>query len=86
MPGGSEIVIHYPQPYVVANEFENSRIFSGGPARCGVIDCGGAGLRVLIVVGAPVTPRRRPVPSGGGVAHPPIGPASRSAHDGVTFR
>jgi hypothetical protein len=41
-PGGREIVIHDPQPYVVANEFENSRILSGAPARCGVIDCGGS--------------------------------------------
>jgi hypothetical protein len=41
-PGMKEIVIHDPQPFVVANEFENSRIFSGSPARCDVIDCGGA--------------------------------------------
>lgn len=41
-PGGREIVIHDPQPYVVANEFENSRIFSGSPVRCDVIDCGGS--------------------------------------------
>jgi hypothetical protein len=41
-PGGREIVIHDPQPYVVANEFENSRILSGAPARCEVIDCGGS--------------------------------------------
>jgi hypothetical protein len=41
-PGLKEIVIHDPQPFVVANEFENSRIFSGSPGRCDVIDCGGA--------------------------------------------
>jgi hypothetical protein len=41
-PGGREIVIHDPVPFVVANEFENSRIFSGSPARCHAIDCGGS--------------------------------------------
>jgi hypothetical protein len=41
-PGAREIVIHYPQPFVVANEFENSRIFSGSPVRCDAIDCGGS--------------------------------------------
>ena len=39
-PGYGEIVIHYPEPFVVANEFENSRILSGRPARCQQIDCG----------------------------------------------
>jgi hypothetical protein len=39
-PGGREIVIHYPEAFVVANEFENSRILSGMPARCHTIDCG----------------------------------------------
>jgi hypothetical protein len=37
-PGSQEIVIHDPQPYVVANEFENSWILTGGPARCHTID------------------------------------------------
>jgi hypothetical protein len=41
-PGAREIVIHDPEPFVVANEFENSRIFAGSPVRCSVIDCGGA--------------------------------------------
>jgi hypothetical protein len=41
-PGAREIVIHDPEPHVVANEFENSRIFSGIPGRCDAIDCGGA--------------------------------------------
>lgn len=34
-PGARQIVIHDPQPFVVANEFENSRILSGSPVRCG---------------------------------------------------
>jgi hypothetical protein len=38
--GAREIVIHYPEAFVVANEFENSRILSGMPARCHTIDCG----------------------------------------------
>ena len=38
--GAKEIVIHDAEPYVVANEFENSRIFSGDPGRCGTLDCG----------------------------------------------
>lgn len=39
-PGSAEIVIHYVQAFVVANEFENSRILSGAPSRCRTIDCG----------------------------------------------
>lgn len=39
-PHMAEIVIHYVAAYVVANEFENSRILSGAPARCHEIDCG----------------------------------------------
>lgn len=39
-PGRAEIVIHYVQAFVVANEFENSRILSGAPSRCQTIDCG----------------------------------------------
>ena len=38
--GRAEIVIHLVEPFVVANEFENSQIFSGGPARCHYVDCG----------------------------------------------
>jgi hypothetical protein len=41
-PGTSEIVISLAEPYVVANEFENSRIFAGIAVRCGTIDCGGS--------------------------------------------
>lgn len=41
-PGHAEIVIHYVRAFVVANEFENSRIFAGVPARCETIDCGHA--------------------------------------------
>jgi hypothetical protein len=40
-PGTEEIVIHDPEPFVVANEFENSRILAGAPARCRIVDCGG---------------------------------------------
>jgi hypothetical protein len=39
-PGAKEIVIADPEPYVVANEFENSRIFLGMPVRCDQVDCG----------------------------------------------
>jgi hypothetical protein len=38
--GTTEIVIADPEPYVVANEFENSRIFAGIPGRCQTLDCG----------------------------------------------
>jgi hypothetical protein len=41
-PEASEIVISVAAPFVVANEFENSRIFAGVPARCHTIDCGGS--------------------------------------------
>jgi hypothetical protein len=41
-PGFDEIVINDPVPYVVANEFENSRILTGATARCPDIDCGHA--------------------------------------------
>jgi hypothetical protein len=40
--GLKEIVIHDPEPFVVANEFENSRIFFGDPGRCRTLDCGHA--------------------------------------------
>jgi hypothetical protein len=40
--GQKQIVIHDPEPFVVANEFENSRIFSGDPGRCRTLDCGHA--------------------------------------------
>jgi hypothetical protein len=39
-PGVKEIVIADPQPFVIANEFENSRIFLGLPVRCHQLDCG----------------------------------------------
>jgi hypothetical protein len=39
-PGRAEIVIGYVAAYVVSNEFENSRILAGAPARCHEIDCG----------------------------------------------
>jgi hypothetical protein len=35
-----EIVIANVEAFVVANEFENSRIFMGLPVRCGTLDCG----------------------------------------------
>jgi hypothetical protein len=35
-----EIIIHDPEAFVVANEFQNSRIFSGLPGRCQTLDCG----------------------------------------------
>jgi hypothetical protein len=41
-PAVSEIIISVPEPDVVANEFENSRIFAGAPARCETVDCGGS--------------------------------------------
>jgi hypothetical protein len=40
--GAKEIVIADPEPFVVANEFENSRIFLGLPVRCHTVDCGHA--------------------------------------------
>ena len=36
------ISIHRVAPYVVANEFENSRILANAPTRCHSIDCGAA--------------------------------------------
>ena len=41
-PGAKEIVVADVQAFVVANEFENSRIFMGLPVRCRVLDCGHA--------------------------------------------
>ena len=41
-PGVKEIVIANVQAFVVANEFENSRIFMGLPVRCRALDCGHA--------------------------------------------
>jgi hypothetical protein len=40
-PGRAEIAISLAEPFVVANEFENSRIFAHISVRCAVIDCGG---------------------------------------------
>jgi hypothetical protein len=41
-PGVKEIVIADVEAFVVANEFENSRIFMGLPVRCRALDCGHA--------------------------------------------
>ena len=54
-PGAKEIVVADVQAFVVANEFENSRIFMGLPVRCRVARLRSRRLRLLSDSPSPLT-------------------------------